>query len=93
MYDQELSPELQHQGWKKFWSKRENRPYYWNKLTGESLWVMPMLKQQFDPITDPLGICGIPPAMGPMTPGPAGGVKRRASDEGVVHPPKKFILA
>lgn len=38
--------ELQQQGWKKFWSKRENRPYFWNKLTGESLWVMPSLKTQ-----------------------------------------------
>lgn len=42
----ELSVELQQQGWKKFWSKRENRPYFWNKLTGESLWVMPSLKPQ-----------------------------------------------
>lgn len=42
----ELSVELQHQGWKKFWSKRENRPYFWNKLTGESLWIMPSLKPQ-----------------------------------------------
>ena len=42
----ELSLELQQQGWKKFWSKRENRPYFWNKLTGESLWVMPSLKPQ-----------------------------------------------
>ena len=42
----ELSIELQQQGWKKFWSKRENRPYFWNKLTGESLWVMPSLKPQ-----------------------------------------------
>lgn len=42
----ELSLELQQQGWKKFWSKRENRPYFWNKLTGESLWVVPSLKPQ-----------------------------------------------
>lgn len=41
----ELSPELVQQGWRKFWSKRENRPYFWNKLTGESLWEMPSLKQ------------------------------------------------
>lgn len=42
----ELSLELMQQGWRKFWSKRENRPYFWNKLTGESLWEMPSLKQQ-----------------------------------------------
>lgn len=53
----ELPFELVQQGWKKFWSKRENRPYFWNKLTGESLWEMPMIKPAFDPITDPLGEC------------------------------------
>lgn len=42
------------QGWKKFWSKRENRPYYWNKTTNESLWETPLLTK-FDPLlTDPL---------------------------------------
>lgn len=41
----ELTPELVYQGWRKFWSKRENRPYFWNRLTGESLWEMPVLKQ------------------------------------------------
>ncbi|XP_074113087.1 phosphorylated CTD-interacting factor 1 [Cotesia typhae] len=95
----ELSLELQQQGWKKFWSKRENRPYFWNKLTGESLWVMPGTKPQFDPITDPLGICGggapVPPGNGPLTPGtPGGPLKRRASEDG--NPAvaiKKFVLA
>lgn len=59
----DLPFELAQQGWRKFWSKRENRPYFWNKLTGESLWEMPLIKPQFDPITDPLGICapGPPP--------------------------------
>jgi len=42
----ELPPELLQQGWRKFWSKRGNRPYFWNKLTGESLWEMPQLKPQ-----------------------------------------------
>jgi phosphorylated CTD-interacting factor 1 len=42
----EMPPELLQQGWRKFWSKRENRPYFWNKLTGESLWEMPQLKPQ-----------------------------------------------
>lgn len=41
----ELPLELLQQGWKKFWSKRENRPYFWNKLTGESLWEFPPLRQ------------------------------------------------
>lgn len=41
----ELPLELLQQGWKKFWSKRENRPYFWNKLTGESLWEFPPMRQ------------------------------------------------
>lgn len=88
----ELPPELLQQGWRKFWSKRGNRPYFWNKLTGESLWEMPQLKPQFDPITDPLGICNTPPIVnGP--PGPVA-IKRRASEEGIGSPvAKKFILA
>lgn len=86
-------------GWKKFWSKRENRPYFWNKLTGESLWEMPVIKPQFDPITDPLGICAPPlpqptpiplPHMPPNTAVPI--VKRRASEE-IGPQAKKFILA
>lgn len=52
----ELPFELSQQGWKRFWSKRENRPYFWNKMTGESLWEMPFIKAPFDPLTDPLGI-------------------------------------
>jgi WW domain. len=42
----DLPPELLQQGWRKFWSKRQNRPYFWNKQTGESLWEMPQLKPQ-----------------------------------------------
>lgn len=65
-FEYELPFELVQQGWKKFWSKRENRPYFWNKLTGESLWEMPPItKPQFDPITDPLGI-SVPPPQPPQ---------------------------
>lgn len=90
--EHDLPPELLQQGWRKFWSKRENRPYFWNKLSGESLWEMPNLKPSFDPITDPLGICdpgpvpNIPPPM--QLP-----VKRRAPEEISAIPIKKFILA
>ncbi|KAH8240089.1 hypothetical protein KR032_011148 [Drosophila birchii] len=65
-YGEELTAELVNQGWRKFWSKRENRPYYWNKVTGESLWEMPG-NRPFDPLTDPLGICHAGGAT-PMTP-------------------------
>uniref|UniRef100_A0A8D8SHK6 Phosphorylated CTD-interacting factor 1 n=3 Tax=Cacopsylla melanoneura TaxID=428564 RepID=A0A8D8SHK6_9HEMI len=94
--DHELPPELIQQGWRKFWSKRENRPYFWNRVTGESLWDMP----QFDPIGDPLGICAGPapphtPTMNNMNMPPQA-MKRRASDGmGMGGPPlpKKFILS
>lgn len=51
---------------------------------------------KFDPITDPLGICGVPPPPGNGTipPGtPGGALKRRASEDGAAAPAKKFILA
>nr|CAD7426340.1 unnamed protein product [Timema monikensis] len=43
--EHDLPPELLQQGWRKFWSKRENRPYFWNKLTGDLIqlripWVL-----------------------------------------------------
>lgn len=98
-FAEELHPDLMHQGWRKFWSKRENRPYFWNKLSGESLWETPGTNRPFDPLTDPLGICnpGAGPH-GPSTPSPHT-LKRRASDDvshtghANGHPaPKKFIL-
>lgn len=100
-YAEELSIDMINQGWRKFWSKRENRPYYWNKSSGESLWDMP--GRSFDPLTDPLGICSpgaIGPNGGPSTPSPHThhnhALKRRASEE-ALHPgavaQKKFILA
>lgn len=39
----DLPPELLQAGWRKFWSRREGRPYYFNKLTNESLWETPTL--------------------------------------------------
>jgi len=51
---------------------------------------------KFDPITDPLGICGVPPppGNGAIPPGtPGGTLKRRASEDGAVPPAKKFVLA
>lgn len=104
VYGEELTAELVNQGWRKFWSKRENRPYYWNKLTGESLWEMPGLQNRpFDPLTDPLGICNpgqpAPGPNGPSTP-VHGNLKRRPSEDaanlqcqGGAVPQKKFILS
>ncbi|XP_037933775.1 mRNA (2'-O-methyladenosine-N(6)-)-methyltransferase [Teleopsis dalmanni] len=103
-YGEELTAELVNQGWRKFWSKRENRPYYWNKVTGESLWEMPGARP-FDPLTDPLGIChtGNTTPVNPGTPHHSHmqhhHLKRRPSDDVHLHghshqvpPMKKFVL-
>ncbi|XP_072936887.1 mRNA (2'-O-methyladenosine-N(6)-)-methyltransferase [Epargyreus clarus] len=85
----ELHPDLLQQGWRKYWSKRENRPYFWNKISGESMWELPAVKRDFDPITDPLGICHTgPPNAGNMTPSAS---KRRPSEDNG-PPPKKVAL-
>jgi phosphorylated CTD-interacting factor 1 len=77
-----LTQDMINQGWRQCWSKRENRPYFWNKITNASLWETPVNnkpphQQRFDPVTDPLGIgqCG---------------TKRRASDE--ASPQAKRII-
>ena len=41
----DLPLELLQAGWRKFWSKREGRPYFFNKVTNQSLWEMPVLRQ------------------------------------------------
>ena len=33
-------------GWRKFWSNREQRPYFFNKFTNESSWEMPVINAQ-----------------------------------------------
>ena len=40
-----FAEELVHAGWEKCWSRRENRPYYFNRFTNQSLWEMPVLGQ------------------------------------------------
>lgn len=42
-FETDLPPELLHQGWRKYWSKRENRPYFFNRNSGETLWDLPPL--------------------------------------------------
>ncbi|KAK7070756.1 mRNA (2'-O-methyladenosine-N(6)-)-methyltransferase [Halocaridina rubra] len=66
IHETDLPPDMLAAGWRKFWSKREQRVYFWNRVTGESLWDMPPGQaahgtqppgqQQYDPISDPLGI-------------------------------------
>ncbi|KAJ0002350.1 hypothetical protein NQD34_007499 [Periophthalmus magnuspinnatus] len=71
----ELPDELVQAGWSKCWSRRENRPYYFNRFTNQSLWEVPVLGQH-DVISDPLGL-NAAPAEG----GDANGRKRRMSEE------------
>nr|XP_015220584.1 PREDICTED: phosphorylated CTD-interacting factor 1 isoform X1 [Lepisosteus oculatus]XP_015220585.1 PREDICTED: phosphorylated CTD-interacting factor 1 isoform X1 [Lepisosteus oculatus] len=54
-----LADKLIQAGWSKCWSKRENRPYYFNRFTNQSLWEMPVLGQH-DVISDPLGLNAAP---------------------------------
>jgi phosphorylated CTD-interacting factor 1 len=61
--DEELPLELVQQGWHKYFSKRENRFYYFNSTTSQSLWDLP----QYDPLTDPLGIATDEPVPPPPT--------------------------
>ncbi|XP_068212202.1 mRNA (2'-O-methyladenosine-N(6)-)-methyltransferase isoform X1 [Palaemon carinicauda] len=65
VHETDLPQDMLAAGWRKFWSKREQRIYFWNRITGESLWDMPPGQvahgahppgQQYDPISDPLGI-------------------------------------
>lgn len=57
-FETDLPPELLHQGWRKFWSRRENRPYYFNRVSGDTMWEMPPIFNQHhhNPLSDPLGI-------------------------------------
>uniref|UniRef100_A0A667YV86 mRNA (2'-O-methyladenosine-N(6)-)-methyltransferase n=1 Tax=Myripristis murdjan TaxID=586833 RepID=A0A667YV86_9TELE len=76
---QELPDELVQAGWSKCWSKRENRPYYFNRFTNQSLWEVPVLGQH-DVISDPLGLNAAPAEGGDNNLG-NGQRKRRVSEE------------
>ncbi|XP_030067410.1 mRNA (2'-O-methyladenosine-N(6)-)-methyltransferase isoform X2 [Microcaecilia unicolor] len=80
---QDLPDELIQAGWEKCWSKRENRPYYFNRFTNQSLWEMPVLGQH-DVISDPLGLNAAPvPTEGAVVEPPMDSKprKRRLSEE------------
>ncbi|XP_037346421.2 mRNA (2'-O-methyladenosine-N(6)-)-methyltransferase [Pungitius pungitius] len=75
----ELPDELVQAGWAKCWSRRENRPYYFNRFTNQSLWEVPVLGQH-DVISDPLGLNAAPTEGGDINVG-NGQRKRRISEE------------
>ncbi|XP_068598718.1 mRNA (2'-O-methyladenosine-N(6)-)-methyltransferase [Brachionichthys hirsutus] len=80
----ELPDELVQAGWSKCWSRRENRPYYFNRFTNQSLWEVPVLGQH-DVISDPLGLNAAPAEGGDSNLG-NGQRKRRGSEEQGVGP-------
>uniref|UniRef100_A0A3B4YKW1 mRNA (2'-O-methyladenosine-N(6)-)-methyltransferase n=1 Tax=Seriola lalandi dorsalis TaxID=1841481 RepID=A0A3B4YKW1_SERLL len=80
----ELPDELVQAGWAKCWSRRENRPYYFNRFTNQSLWEVPVLGQH-DVISDPLGLNAAPAEGGDSNLG-NGQRKRRSSEEQVAGP-------
>lgn len=83
-----LPMELLQAGWRRFWSQREGREYFYNKLTRESKWEMPLLHGQIDPVSDPLGISSPTPSSSVRRPsvegtgaGTSHGLKRSAADD------------
>ncbi|KAE8575612.1 hypothetical protein XENTR_v10003888 [Xenopus tropicalis] len=81
----DLPDELVQAGWEKCWSKRESRPYYFNRFTNQSLWEMPVLGQH-DVISDPLGLNAAPVQVEgagavPETPKDTKPQKRRISED------------
>lgn len=62
--DEELTSELIAKGWRKCFSRRENRYYYFNHHTNKSLWEYP----KYDQFSDPLGINSDDLPMTPITP-------------------------
>lgn len=50
-----VPPDLVAKGWRKFWSRREGRYYYYNKITQQSEWDLPKLMGGSS-MSDPLGI-------------------------------------
>lgn len=91
-----LPLELLQAGWRRFWSQREGREYFYNKLTRESKWEMPLLPGQVDPFSDPLGISGPAPVERrlslevPASTGHGPSLKRAASeDSSSILPQKK----
>ena len=94
-FEVDLPPELLHQGWRKFWSRRENRPYFFNRASGDTMWEMPPIHgagapppgggpppQVFERNSDPLGISN----NGPPPPGPPGPPHGHPGGHPVGHP-------
>ncbi|XP_067856846.1 mRNA (2'-O-methyladenosine-N(6)-)-methyltransferase isoform X4 [Heptranchias perlo] len=86
---QDLPDELVQAGWSKCWSRRENRPYYFNKFTNQSLWEMPVFGQH-DIISDPLGLNATVESGEGDSAADNGQRKRRHSEETQQHSTNSF---
>nr|XP_054748424.1 mRNA (2'-O-methyladenosine-N(6)-)-methyltransferase-like [Lytechinus pictus] len=86
----DLPMELLQKGWRRFWSKREQRWYFFNKFTNQSMWEMPPIGSPAGASKhDPLGIQITEGKAPHPTPLPAGSpglapVRRKSSVDG--HP-------
>ncbi|XP_021342973.1 phosphorylated CTD-interacting factor 1-like [Mizuhopecten yessoensis] len=101
----DLPEELLLAGWRKFWSKREQRPYFFNKNTNESLWDQPppIGGQQPDLLSDPLGIGSVPPQVAgdvrlsrpsiEIPPAQVGEKRRASAEMGQLSPSKRPAFA
>lgn len=92
--DTALPMQLVHAGWRRLWSHREKRHYYWNHRTNQSLWDLPTPK---DHLSDPLGINQVTSAQYPSSVVPAANtcaapIKRKSSEESLSHASHKRII-
>ncbi|XP_067935307.1 mRNA (2'-O-methyladenosine-N(6)-)-methyltransferase-like [Watersipora subatra] len=88
----DLSSQLLEAGWRKFFSKREQRPYFFNKFTNQSLWDEPTLGSPGPSRHDPLGIA-TPSPSSVMSPQECAPRRRHSSlDSNSQVPTKKASL-
>ncbi|KAL8613842.1 hypothetical protein ACOMHN_032832 [Nucella lapillus] len=59
---------LLQKGWRKLWSQKHQRPYFYNKLTAQSIWEYPGLEGDLD---DPLGIKNVDDSHSDSGPSPS----------------------
>ena len=83
-FETDLPPELLQQGWRKFWSRRENRPYFFNRATGDTMWEMPPIHHVSAAGGE--GAHNHQPG-GPHTPPPPQGFDRVSDPLGINGPP------
>ncbi|XP_033125314.1 mRNA (2'-O-methyladenosine-N(6)-)-methyltransferase-like [Anneissia japonica] len=84
-----LPVELLEAGWRRFWSRREGREYFYNKFTGKNTWDMPVLGSSPPSFHDPLGIQTDNPG---SAPGQAGMRRTTSMDEHPLSPTAMTVM-